>query len=143
MKKLITFFALLLILGWGAMAQTATAPSGSGTSENPYQIATLANLYWLSQNSTEWSKYYTQTANIDASATASWFSNAGWLPIELFQGTYDGGGKTISGLTISRGATDYIGLFGKTNGATLKNIGLVIILLLFDNTTKYVPLEKL
>ena len=95
MKKLTSLFALLLILGCGAMAQTATAPSvGDGTSGTPYQIATLENLYWLSQNSTEWSKYYIQTANINASASSGWDGGQGWTPIgkswDTFKGTFDG-----------------------------------------------------
>ena len=43
------FFPIALI------AQTATAPSsGDGSSGDPYQIATLNNLYWITQNSGEW-----------------------------------------------------------------------------------------
>jgi len=41
-------------------AQTATLPSGNGTSGSPYQIATLNNLYWVTQNSASWSKYLQQ-----------------------------------------------------------------------------------
>jgi hypothetical protein len=111
--------------------QTATAPAaGDGTSENPYQIASLENLYWISQYSTEWSKYYIQTADIDASATSGW-SGGGWTPIgsgatPYFSGSYNGQGHTISGLYILR-SVQFQGLFGKTSGATIQNLGVTAV----------------
>ncbi|MFA6469868.1 MAG: GLUG motif-containing protein [Bacteroidota bacterium] len=121
-------FTSLLLFSTTA-AQTATAPSsGDGTSGNPYQIATLDNLYWITQNNTQWDKYYIQTADIDASSTSGWDSGNGFSPIgsnaTSFTGSYDGNGYTISGLTISRSGTDYIGLFGFISDATVKNITL-------------------
>jgi hypothetical protein len=108
-------------------ALIATLPVGSGTSGSPYQIATLANLYWITQNSTEWNKYYIQTADIDASSTSTWNSGAGWSPIGIvatnFSGTYNGDGHTITGLFINRNATDYQGLFGRNVG-TISNLGV-------------------
>ena len=94
------FFPIALI------AQTATAPSsGDGSSGDPYQIATLNNLYWITQNSGEWDAYYIQTANIDASSSSSWDSNAGFTPIgnsgTRFTGSYNGDGHTISNLFIN------------------------------------------
>jgi len=72
---------------------------------------------------------YALGADIDASDTASWNSNAGFLPLgdatTQFTGVFDGLGHTISGLTINRPATDYVGLFGSTSGANLRNVGLV------------------
>ena len=42
-----------------------------------------------------------------------------------FIGTFDGNDRTISDLTIMRGDEDDIGLFGVTDSATIKNVGLV------------------
>jgi hypothetical protein len=109
-------------------SQTETAPSGSGTSGDPYLVATLDNLYWITQNSSSWSSYFKQTANIDASSSSGWSSGAGFSPIgngsNSFTGTYDGSGYTISSLFISRSTTDYIGLFGLISDATIKNVNL-------------------
>jgi PKD repeat protein len=68
----------------------ATAPSsGDGTSGNPYQIASLENLYWISASddvvaspsqAARFGSHYIQVADIDASATVSW-CNGGWNPI--------------------------------------------------------------
>ncbi len=128
MKKSILYLCMLLSLSIHTLAQIATPPSGGdGSSGNPYQIATLENLYWI-RFSGEWDKYYIQTADIDASATSSWNSGAGWEPIGItnqeFTGQYDGNNKTISGLTLNRAAQSAQGLFSVVEGGTFKNLGL-------------------
>ena len=125
---LLIFFPIALI------AQTETAPSsGDGSSGDPYQIDTLNNLYWITQNSGEWDAYYIQTANIDASSSSSWDSNAGFTPIgnsgTRFTGSYDGAGYTIDSLFINRSITNDIGLFGHigvdaNSATTIQNLGL-------------------
>ncbi len=50
-----------------------------------------------------------------------------WTPINSFSGTFDGRGYTIKGLTIDDSvetSNNYHGLFGKTSGATIKNLTL-------------------
>ena len=107
---------------------TPTQPSGSGTSALPYQIASINNLYWLSQNSSAWSSYFIQTADIDASPLAS---SVGFSPIGKymtqgtpFSGKYDGQNHVINNLTINRNTASYIGLFGCLVNATISNLGL-------------------
>jgi len=122
------FFALFAAVD--SFSQTPTMPTGSGTSGDPYIVATLNNLYWITQHSIAWGAYYTQTADIDASTDSTWSSGSGFSPIgsgSYFTGTYDGQGHTISGLFISRGSTDYIGMFGETHNATIKNLGLLSV----------------
>lgn len=108
----------------------SSAPAaGDGSSTTPYQISTLGNLCWISQNSLEWSKYFIQTANIDASDTEFWNDGAGFSPIgnttTRFTGSYDGKEYSISNLYINRDTTNYTGLFGRTEGATITDLGLV------------------
>ena len=93
-------YLLLIFFPISLIAQTATPPSsGDGSSGDPYQIDTLNNLYWITQNSDEWSAYYIQTANINASSSSSWDSNSGFTPIgnsnTRFTGSYNGDGHTI------------------------------------------------
>ena len=121
-----------LALSESAFSQTPVQPSGSGTVGDPYQVGSLSNLAWIQDaaNDTAWNSYYVQTANIDASSDSTWNSGAGFSPIgtypgAYFGGTYDGGGHTITGLYISQGSNDYIGLFGYTQGATISNLGLL------------------
>ncbi|MBB3062777.1 GLUG motif-containing protein [Microbulbifer rhizosphaerae] len=67
--------------------------------------------------------------DIDAGDTASWNGETGFDPVgndgNAFTGRFDGLGHTVSDLTIDRPDTDYVGLFGYTSGATLRNVGLV------------------
>ncbi|MDL2299561.1 hypothetical protein LJC21_02510, partial [Bacteroides sp. OttesenSCG-928-E20] len=64
-----------------------------------------------------------QTGNIDLKGEK-------WEPIGInavgkyFQGTYNGGGYTISGLNVDGGGNDEQGLFGYTEGAILTGINL-------------------
>ncbi len=74
--------------------------------------------------------YYALGANIDASATSTWNSGAGFAPIgnntANFTGTFNGLGHTISGLTINRSSTNYVGLFGYIgSGGSVSNVGMV------------------
>ncbi len=76
------------------------------------------------------SRNYVLGANIDASATSSWNSNAGFNPIGTaatpFTGAFNGLGHVISGLTINRTSTNNVGLFGATGAAgSIRNVGLV------------------
>jgi hypothetical protein len=130
MKHRIVVILFLCCCGTSLFAQpTPVQPSGGGTSSNPYLVATFANLYWISQNSGYWGKYYVQTADIAADSSASWTDTTGFTPIgnssTKFTGTYKGRGHNITGLTIRRSSTTYVGMFGYTSGATIDSLGLV------------------
>lgn len=113
---------------------------GSGTSVDPYQIASLEDLSDLCQTSGDWDKHFIQTADIDATQTQYWDdsddnnngdkyddpndftstgNNEGFFPIGgsiIFEGVYDGDGYTLSNLTINRPVTANVGLFGHIGG---------------------------
>jgi hypothetical protein len=114
---------------YGNVINFRTPPNGAGTSNNPYLIANLGDLLWISNNSAYWTSYFKQTANIDASETSTWNGGMGWLPIapdwsKYFSGSYDGDGHSITGLYVNRPINDLSALFGYTVNATLKNIVL-------------------
>ncbi|MCF8366067.1 MAG: DUF6383 domain-containing protein [Bacteroidales bacterium] len=137
------FISNVLLMTWsaGLKAQTATPPtSGDGSSGNPYQIATLENLHWISMHDWELTgKYFIQTSDIDASETATWYETSsgsgiyqGWIPIGGFTNThmeivYDGQGHVISNLYINR-VMNYVGLFyflkGEAMASNISNLGL-------------------
>jgi hypothetical protein len=111
---------------------------GDGSSGSPYEIASLENLYWLTQNSSYWtnSSYFIQTTNIDASGSSSWTnsSGTGYMPIgdktNKFNGNYNGQGYSITGIYIeTEGSNDnnymYKGMFGYTDAATITNVEIV------------------
>ncbi len=137
MKKTITI--LVLLLTQMVFGQMATAPAaGDGTSGNPYQIASLANLYWIAAtdavvpNPTQANRstaYYIQMNDIDASATSTWDGGKGFYRIAdgttVFTGTYDGGEHKITGLVINRPLESQVGLFGYCySGCSIKNLTL-------------------
>jgi hypothetical protein len=103
-------------------------PAGEGTQEEPFEIATLGNLLWVTMDTTRWGYHYVQTQNIDAAATADWYGEQGWPAIgdaaTPFTGSYNGNGHTISGLTIKKPGVASQGLFGVLSGAHVLALGL-------------------
>jgi hypothetical protein len=127
MKKL--YMLTLILIHAFIFAQTATPPSsGDGSSGNPYQIESLDNLFWVTQNSDQWYNYFIQTNDIDASDTFGWNSGEGFSPIgnteTYFTGNYNGQGFTIDSLYIRRAGSDFQGLFGYTINSEIKNLGV-------------------
>ncbi len=113
---------------------------GSGTEAAPYVIKDFADLKELSETPADWSKYFIQTADIDASETAasSYNNSAGFSPIGTnsslpFTGNYNGKGYTINNLYINRASgnesdEDYcygVGLFGYVSGGTIDSVGII------------------
>ena len=106
-----------LLLMCAAQAQTPVTPAGSGLQGDPYQISQLGHLVWMGDNvGSSSGKYYVVQNDMDASATTNWNSGAGFAPIGTsnapFMGVLDGGGRTISRLTINRPGQEDVGLFG-------------------------------
>ncbi len=99
---------------------------GQGTQDDPYIVSTATHLNNIRDEFLGEDNYFRQTANIDLDE-APWNEGNGWSPIgdnaNRFQGTYDGNGFVITGMTIDRNA-QYQGLFGYTQNATLLNITL-------------------
>ncbi len=54
MKKEILLSFLILNFTFIMLAQTAVQPAGSVTYADPYKIATLNTIYWVTQNSSSW-----------------------------------------------------------------------------------------
>jgi len=89
---------------------------------------TTNSLASLSNHSAFWSGNFALGKNIDASATSSWNSGTGLVPIGnssiQFTGNFNGNNYAISNLYINRSSTDYVGLFGYASG-TLQNLVLL------------------
>ena len=122
---------------WDGSTAAAFA-GGTGTAEDPYQIANGAELAYLasSVNSGETyeDEYFVLTANINLNGL-SWtpiansFSDAllGGSNYRVFAGNFDGKGYTISNVSIGSETTplesDVFGLFGATEGK-ISNLNL-------------------
>ena len=64
----------------------------------------------------------TLTDNVTLSTYAAWKDPIGIDKNHSYQGTFNGGGYTISGLNIDRTSGDNVGLFGYLYGATVQNL---------------------
>ena len=128
MKK--RFLALLLVLtmvfSLMPAALAADTLSGSGTEDDPYLLATAADLKAFRDmaNAEASSKLCaTLTADIDLGGEA-------WTPFEpssgyvsqAYAGTFDGANHTIKGLSVNLTSSTGAGLFGTVCGATIKNL---------------------
>jgi hypothetical protein len=90
---------------------------GNGTSSNPYLIETADQLNEVRNGL---SLYYKLISDIDLDVSPYNTGN-GWEPIgsvsSPFTGEIDFDGFKVSNLYISRGSTDYVGLFGAISGS--------------------------
>ncbi|MCU0431638.1 MAG: hypothetical protein MUF42_16880 [Cytophagaceae bacterium] len=129
-KRLLILFCFYLGL---TVSSTFGYSGGSGFKHDPYLIATKADLQYLSENFSEWNFHFRQTADI-VFTTADYevggnFFNSGALfrPIGnaavKFTGSYKGGGFTIQNLKVNR-TSDFAGLFGWADGATIERLKL-------------------
>lgn len=115
---------------------------GSGTAEDPWQIATAEQLDLIRSDLTA---HYVLTEDIDLAGYENWVPIGAFQPLSdapedaevphpeyAFTGTFDGAGHTISNLNIASEAPMGVGLFGCASGTdsgaafighfTLKNV---------------------
>lgn len=99
--------------------------SGSGTSEDPYMIATAVQLDSIRNYNTS---HFKLNANLDLD-TSPYNTGEGWDPIgntsAIFGGSLDGAGFVIYGLTIDRPTEDSVGLFRLIDGGSIINLGII------------------
>ena len=97
---------------------------GSGTEEDPFQIATEDDLKKLADLVNSGEKHEGEHFKIISDGITLTDENKPWTPIGTvehpFQGNFDGGHKTVSGLTTAEGRDDQ-GLFGVNDG-TIENL---------------------
>lgn len=126
MKKRLLALLLVLAMVFSLMpaALAADTLSGSGTEDDPYLLATAADLKAFRDmaNAEASSKLCaTLTADIDLGGEA-------WTPFEgpslddAYAGTFDGANHTIKGLSVNLTSSKGAGLFGTVCGATIKNL---------------------
>ncbi len=99
---------------------------GSGTIADPYIIT---NVWELQNMSLDLGAHYALGNDIDASATQSWNTGAGFSSIGTilnpFLGEFNGCGYTIFGMYINRSTATNIGLFGYAGiNSSISNISL-------------------
>ena len=102
---------------WDGTAVAFT--QGSGTKEDPWRIENAEQLAYLAQqvnNGTDYERnHFLLVSDLDLSGKE-------WTPIGTygnpFWGGFDGGGHTITGMTITGKEASYVGLFGECRNFT-------------------------
>jgi len=130
---LVVLVGLLTALTGSAAAQStgfvdlnASDLTGNGTDADPYVITNVSELQAAENNLTA---HYEVGNDIDASDTSEWRGGDGFTPIggfgankDPFKSTFDGNNNTVSGIVVNPEDTNYIGLFGYVEDASIKNI---------------------
>jgi len=112
----LSFFVLPAVLACFPRQALAFA-GGTGTSGDPYQITTAADLASVSSylGAGNSGKYFKVMNNIDLNVSP-YNTGTGWTPIgtssNYFYGKFDGNFKTISNLYYNNSSGNYAGLFG-------------------------------
>ncbi len=116
---------VLLFFSLVTIAQSQFA-GGSGTTENPYLVATADHLNEIRDHL---DKHFRQTADIDL-GVSQWSQGEGWRPIGVprtaksFSGTFDGNGHVIRNMIIRREGAQNQGLFGHLQQAAIRRVVL-------------------
>jgi hypothetical protein len=116
------------IINGGTFNGTPDHITGSGTETDPYQISTAAGLKWFRDKVND-AKTEEETKICAVLTAAIDLNNEPWTPIGnytegnkiYYEGTFDGGGHTISGLNVTDNFR-YASLFGAVKGGTIKNL---------------------
>jgi hypothetical protein len=128
-----TFIVFLTIVSIGQ----AKYGGGSGTAEDPYQIATAGDLIALGESPEDYDKHFILTADIDLdpnlpgrkvfdkAVIAPDVNDAEyWFQGTPFTGVFDGDGHRVSNLKVT--GRSYLGVFGQlANRAEVKDLGVV------------------
>jgi hypothetical protein len=127
MKVKGVFFTAILtaVLCISSNLSAATYGGGSGTALDPYQILTPEQINTIGATPADWASCFKLMADIDMAAyTGTQYNIIGnWTT--KFTGTFDGDNHKIRNLTYSTTTSvGWVGLFGFTKSATLKNVGL-------------------
>jgi hypothetical protein len=112
--------------------ETVSYP-GSGTVDDPYEVATVDQLQCLgTAGESGLGDHYELVGDVDAAETATWNEGDGFVPIGTpsrsagpFRGTLDGNGHAVTGLTVDRPRETVVGAFGVLGrDAVVRNLTL-------------------
>ena len=145
MDKNLSRFLLsaVLLMCSAAAGAVGTQPSGAGTSDNPYQIATKNNLLWFADHVNHGNLTACAILTADITVNTGVLDSEGnlnsgtfetWTPIgnwgdgsiyKGFAGEFNGGGHTISGLYFNDEKKEPVGLFGMAdNNGYIHDVGV-------------------
>jgi hypothetical protein len=121
-----------LMLACSFLASAAPYSAGNGSADEPYEINSVDDFLYISNDPDNWDMCFVLTANLDLSEhpftrapiapdTSTSFNYQG----TPFTGVFDGDNHIISNLAVTAPGNDYLGLFGNIAAAGLiKNLGV-------------------
>lgn len=114
------FWLALILFSMSSFSLFAQFAGGSGTEQDPYQVATAQHLNNVRNYS---SSHFIQTADINL-GIAPWNQGSGWTPFQM-NGVYNGDGHVIDHLYIYSLGSSYLGLFSTcVSSASVMNLGI-------------------
>ncbi len=124
-QKSISFLTILASMLFSA---AASAWDGTGSQDSPYLIKTIADLNQLAEGLNGGTEHYADTYfrlenNLDYTGSTFTPLAFGIEDGNYFSGSFDGNGKTISGINVSM-ESGRTGLFGTIKGGSVKNLTL-------------------
>jgi hypothetical protein len=134
-KKSSLILTLIVLISFICGLDAAGYSGGSGTAEDPYQIADVNDLLALGGTPTDYNKCFILTADINmggqvfttAVIARDTYSSNDIFDGNAFTGVFDGAGHKILNLTIDTNGigNDYLGLFGCISSNELQQKGKV------------------
>ncbi len=136
MKKYLLFLTFAFLFGGKSFAAYSGTPKTPSKVDGCYQIGSAEELYGFAEMVNDTTSGFTQDSNTCVKLTADIVVNEKvligdslnkndslipWTPINVFYGTFDGQGHTISGLYGTNQSYD-MGFFLRLISATIKNL---------------------
>ena len=120
-----SFFLSAFTRPWqcdGEILASAGGSGGSGSEDNPWQIATLCQLQDIRSAP---AAHYRLAGDIEAGPSRNWRAGEGFAPIADFSGSLDGAGYQIFHLMVRSEVLEDVGMFAQLRGGLLQQIVLV------------------
>ena len=106
----------------GEALASASGSGGSGSKDDPWQIATLCQLQDIRSVP---AAHYRLAGDIEAGPSRNWRAGEGFAPIADFSGSLDGAGFQIFHLMVRSDALEDVGMFAQLRGGLLQQVVLV------------------
>ncbi len=116
------FFLPAFTLPWQCDGETLASAGGSGSEDDPWQIATLCQLQDIRSAPVA---HYRLASDIEAGPSRDWRAGEGFAPIADFSGSLDGAGHQIFHLRVRSEALEDVGMFAQLRGGLLQQVVLV------------------
>ena len=116
------FFLSAFTRPWQCDGEALASAIGSGSSGDPWQIATLCQLQDIRSAPTA---HYRLAGDIEAGPSRNWRAGEGFAPIADFSGSLDGAGYQIFHLMVRSDALEDVGMFAQLRGGLLQQVVLV------------------